>query len=93
MLKPLADKVVIKKGKAEEQTKSGIVLPDSAKDKPNEGTVVAVGPGKKNDDGKVIPLSIKVKDVVIYSGYAGTEVKIDEDEHLIVSESDILAIK
>jgi chaperonin GroES len=93
MLKPLGDRVVIEAVKVVEKTKSGIVLPDSAKDKPNEGAVVAVGPGKKTDEGKVIPLDVKVGDTVIYSSYSGTTVKVDEDEYLIVSESDVLAVK
>ncbi len=91
MLKPLADRVIIKQTEAEVKTKSGIVLPDSAQDKPNEGKIVAVGPGKRSDDGTVIGLDVKVGDVVIYSSYAGTKFKFDGEELLIIGESDILA--
>jgi len=93
MLKPLGDKVIVKPSKGEEKTKSGIVLPDSAKDKPNEGEVVAAGPGKKTDEGKVIPLDIKKGDIVVYTSYSGTKIKINDEEYLIISESDILAKK
>ncbi|MDD5455985.1 MAG: co-chaperone GroES [Candidatus Margulisbacteria bacterium] len=93
MLKPLGDKVIVKPSKGEEKTKSGIVLPDSAKDKPNEGEIVAAGPGKKTDDGKVIPLDVKKGDVVVYTSYSGTKIKINDEEYLIISESDILAKK
>ena len=90
-LKPLADRVVIKQLEAEEKTKSGIVLPTQSKEKPQEAEVVAVGPGA-TVDGKVVPMEVKVGDKVIYSKYAGTEVKIDGVEYIIVKESDILAI-
>ncbi len=90
-LKPLGDRVVIKQLEAEEKTKSGIVLPTQAKEKPQEAEVVAVGPGA-NVDGKVVPMQVKPGDKVIYSKYAGTEVKIDGTEYIIVKESDILAI-
>ena len=91
MLKPLADRVIVKQRQGEVKTKSGIVIPDSAQDKPNQGEVVAVGPGKKTDDGKVIDLDIKKGDVVVYSSYAGTKFKLEGEELLIISESDILA--
>lgn len=90
-LEPLADRVVVKPSESEEVTKSGIVLPDTAKEKPQEGEVIAVGPGKY-EEGKRIPLEVKVGDKVIYSKYGGTEVKVEEVEHLILRESDILAI-
>jgi len=91
-LKPLGDRVVIKPQPREEKTKSGIYLPDTAKEKPQEGTVLAVGPGRTTDDGKVIPLDVKVGDRVLYAKWAGTDFKQDDVELLIVSEKDILAI-
>ncbi|HWJ02772.1 MAG TPA: co-chaperone GroES [Verrucomicrobiae bacterium] len=90
-IKPLADRVVIKVLAGEEKTKSGIVLPDTAKEKPQEGEVVAVGPGKF-EKGEREPLDVKVGDRVIYSKYAGTEVKVEGEEYLILKQSDILAI-
>ena len=90
-LKPLGDRVVIKQLEAEEKTKSGIILPGSAKEKPQEAEVIAVGPGGVVD-GKEIKMEVKVGDKVIYSKYAGTEVKIDDDEFIIVKQNDILAI-
>jgi chaperonin GroES len=91
-LKPLADRVVIKPKAREEMTRSGLVLPDTAKEKPQEGTIIAAGPGRVLDDGTRVPLDVKVGDSVLYAKYAGTEYKIDNEEHLIVRESDILAI-
>ncbi len=91
-LKPLGSRVVIKPLEREEMTKSGIVLPDTAKEKPQEGKVLAVGPGDRDEDGKRIPVELKVGDKVLYQKYAGTEFKIDDEELLIVSEKDILAI-
>jgi len=93
MLKPLADRVVLKPVTAEEKTKGGIVLPDTAKDKPQEGEVVAVGPGRILDNGTKLAPEVKVGDRVIYSKYSGTEVKVDGEEYLVVRESDILAVK
>jgi len=90
--KPLGDRLLIKPKESEEKTKSGIVLPDSAKEKPQEGEVIAVGEGARDENGKRIPMEVKVGDVVLYSKYAGTEVKIDGEEHLIIKESDVLAI-
>ncbi len=90
-LKPLGDRVVLKQQEAEEQTKSGIILPDSAKEKPQEAVVVVVGPGKE-EDGKITAMQVKEGDKVIYSKYAGTAVKVDEEEFIIVSQSDIIAI-
>lgn len=92
-LKPLGDRVVVKPEPEEIKTKSGIVLPDSAKEKPSEGTVVAVGTGKILDNGQKVPLEVKIGDKVIYSKYGGTEVKIENEEYMILSEKDILAIK
>jgi chaperonin GroES len=91
-LKPLADRVLVKPKAREETTKSGIVLPDTAKEKPQEGTVVAAGPGRVLDDGTRVPLDVKVGDSVLYAKYAGTEYKIENEDHLILKESDILAI-
>ena len=92
-LQPLADRVVIKPLPKEEVTKGGIVIPDTAKEKPQEGEVIAVGPGKLSDDGKRIDMEVKKGDRVIYSKYAGTEVKVDDTELIILRESDILAKK
>jgi len=91
-IKPLADRVLIKSLEAKEQTKGGIVLPETAREKPQEAEVVAVGEGKKSDEGKVIPLSLKVGDKVLYGKYSGTEVTVDGEEYLIVKEDDILGI-
>ena len=90
-LKPLGDKVVVKQTEAEEKTKSGIVLPEAAKEKPQQGEVIAAGPGKM-EDGKVIPMEVKVGDKVIYSKYGATDIKVDEEELLILSQNDILAV-
>ena len=92
MLKPLGDRVVIRVLDQEEKTASGIFLPDTAKEKPSQGEVVAVGPGKVQDDGKRVALDVKVGDKIIFSKYAGTEVKFEGTKYLIVSERDILAI-
>ncbi len=91
-LKPLADRVIIKPSEAEEKTKGGIILPDTAKEKPIEGTVVAAGPGKMSEDGKVLKMEVKVGDKVLYGKYSGTEVKVDGEEYLIMRETDIFAI-
>ena len=91
-LRPLGDRVVIQPTAREEMTKSGIVLPDTAKEKPQEGTILAVGPGRILDDGKRESIDVKKGDTVLYAKYAGTEFKIDEEELLIVSQKDILAI-
>lgn len=92
-LQPLADRLVVKPMAKEEVTKGGIFLPDTAKEKPQEGEVVAVGPGRMTDDGKRIAMDLKVGDRVIYSKYGGSEIKIDDVEMIILRESDILAIK
>ena len=91
-LKPLGDRVVIKPTPREEMTKSGIVLPDTAKEKPQEGTIIAAGPGRLTDEGKREPMDVKSGDKVLYAKYAGTEFKVYGDELLIVSQKDILAI-
>jgi len=92
-LQPLADRLVVKPVEREEVTKGGIVLPDTAKEKPQEGEVMAVGPGRLSEDGKRIAMEVKVGDVVIYAKYGGTEIKIEDEELVILRESDILAKK
>jgi chaperonin GroES len=91
-IKPLGDRVVIRSTAREEVTKSGIVLPDTAKEKPQEGEVVAVGPGRVSDDGKRVAMEVKEGDIVIYAKYAGSEIKLDDEEYLILGEKDILAV-
>jgi chaperonin GroES len=91
-LQPLGDRVVVKPSTREEVTKSGIVLPDTAKEKPQEGEVVAVGPGRVLDNGQRQQLEVKAGDKVLYAKYAGTEFKLDEDDLLILSERDVLAV-
>jgi chaperonin GroES len=92
-LQPLGDRVLVKPTEKEEKTKSGIYIPDTAKEKPQEGEIIAVGPGKMTDEGKRIPMDLKVGDRVIYAKYGGTEIKVDEEEMMILRESDILAKK
>jgi chaperonin GroES len=92
MLKPLADRVVVKAIQQEERTKGGIVLPDTAKEKPQEGEIMAVGPGKLLDSGQRAPMEVQLGDRVVYAKYGGTEVKVEGEEYLILRESDILAI-
>ena len=92
-LEPLADRLVVRPIEREEVTKGGIVLPDTAKEKPQEGEVLAVGPGRLSEDGKRIAMDVKVGDIVIYAKYGGTKIKIDDEELLILSESSILAKK
>ncbi|SEN40196.1 co-chaperone GroES [Lihuaxuella thermophila] len=92
MIKPLGDRVVLEAVEKEEKTASGIVLPETAKEKPQEGRIVAVGSGRLDEKGNRVPLEVKVGDRVIFSKYAGTEVKYDEKEYLILRESDILAV-
>jgi chaperonin GroES len=91
-MKPLADRVVIKPSPAEEKSRGGIILPDTAKEKPVIGEVVAVGPGKVSDEGKQVPMEVKVGDKVLYGKYSGTEVTVDGEEYLIMREADIFAI-
>ncbi|MGI6603572.1 MAG: co-chaperone GroES [Firmicutes bacterium] len=92
MLKPLGDRIVVKAISAEEKTKGGIVLPDTAKEKPQEGEVVAVGTGRLLENGQRVAPEVKVGDRVIYAKYGGTEVKLDGEEYLVLRESDVLAI-
>lgn len=91
-IKPLADRILVKPSPAEEKTASGIIIPDTAKEKPMQGEVVAVGSGRISDEGKVSPLELKVGDKVLYGKYSGTEVTIDGVEYLIMRESDVYAI-
>jgi chaperonin GroES len=91
-IRPLQDRVILKRVKEEEKTKGGIIIPDTAKEKPIEGKVLAVGNGKVLEDGKVRPLDVKAGDRVLFSKYAGTEIKIEGEEHLIMREEDILGV-
>ena len=91
-IKPLADRIVIKPSPAEEKTKGGIILPDTAKEKPVVGEVVAAGPGRKADDGKLVSMDLKIGDKVLYGKYSGTEVSLDGQEYLIMRETDIFAV-
>jgi len=91
-LRPLGDKIIVKRLEAETKTKSGIVLPDSAKEKPKRGKIVALGDGKRLENGERAPFSVKKGDEVIFTSYAGTEIKVDGEEVLILSEDDVLAI-
>ena len=92
MLKPIGDRIVVRPKSAEEMTKSGIILPDTAKERPQEGEVMAVGTGRIMDDGTVVALSVKVGDTVLFSKYGGTEVKIGGEEYIILREDDVLAV-
>lgn len=91
-VQPLGDKILVKRLEAQEVTKGGIVLPDSAKEKPKEGTVVAVGPGKVVDDGSRGTMQLKKGDRVLFTSYAGTEIKVDGEEYLVMGEDDVLAV-
>jgi chaperonin GroES len=91
-VKPLQDRLVVKRIEEEEKTKGGIIIPDAAKEKPQEGRVMAVGDGKVLESGQKSPLTVKVGDKVLFGKYSGTEIKIDGDEHLILREDDVLAI-
>lgn len=91
-IRPLHDRIIVKRIEEEQKTKSGIIIPDTAKEKPLEGSVIAVGNGRKTDDGKVSPLDVKAGDKILFGKYAGTEVKIDGEEHLILREEDVLAV-
>ncbi|MDQ3044174.1 MAG: co-chaperone GroES [Chloroflexota bacterium] len=91
-LRPLGDRLVVRPAGREEMTKSGIVLPDTAKEKPQRGSIVAAGEGRRDDDGKRIPMDVKVGDEVLFAKYAGTEFKLEEEDLLILSEKDVLAI-
>src|SRR5437867_12116620 len=91
-VKPLYDQVIVKRAEAQEKVKGGIIIPDTAKEKPLEGKVIAVGAGMINDDGKRIPMEVKAGDRILFGKYAGTEIKIDDEEHTILHEKDILAV-
>ena len=91
-IKPLHDKILIKRVTEEDKTKGGIIIPDSAKEKPLEGKVIAVGQGKVSEDGRTTPLAVKAGDRVLFGKYSGTEIKIDGEDHLILREDDILGI-
>jgi len=91
-IRPLQDRVIVERIAEEEKTKGGIIIPDTAKEKPQEGKVVAVGKGKRSDDGKVLPLSVKAGDKVLFAKYSGSEVKLNGNEYLIMREDDILGV-
>jgi chaperonin GroES len=91
-LKPLADRVIVRQTEAEEKTKSGLILPDAAKEKPTKGKVIAVGPGKLDDNGKRMEVGVRVGDTVWYGKYSGTEVEIDTEKFVILRESDLLGV-
>ena len=91
-LRPLHDRVIIKRLEEERKTASGIVIPDTAAEKPDQGEVLAVGPGKKNEDGKVTPVDVKVGDKILFGKYSGSEVQVEDKEYLILREDDILAV-
>jgi chaperonin GroES len=91
-LKPLGDRLVVKPKETEETTASGIILPETAKEKPQQGEVLAVGPGRRDEDGDRIEMDVAIGDIVLYAKYAGTEIKVDGDKLLILKESDVLAI-
>jgi chaperonin GroES len=91
-IRPLGDRVLVKRLKEEDRTKGGIIIPDTAKEKPQEGRVVAVGKGKVNDDGRLIPTEVKAGDKILFGKYSGSEVNIDGEEHLIMREEDVLGI-
>ena len=91
-IRPLGDRVLVQRLKEEDRTKGGIIIPDTAKEKPQEGKVVAVGKGKVNDDGRLIPTEVKAGDKILFGKYSGSEVNIDGEEHLIMREEDVLGI-
>ena len=91
-LTPLHDRVIVKASEAEETTRGGLIIPDTAKEKPQRGEIIAVGPGKVTDDGKLAPMAVKIGDSVLYGKYSGTEITIDGVDYLIMRESDIFAI-
>ena len=91
-IRPLQDRIIVKRVEEEEKSKGGIIIPDTAKEKPQEGKVVAVGKGKVNDDGKITPLDVKVNDRILFGKYSGSEINIDGDEHLIMREEDVLGV-
>jgi chaperonin GroES len=91
-IKPLHDRIVVSRIEAEEKTAGGIIIPDTAKEKPQEGKIIAVGPGKRDEDGKLIPLNVKAGDRVLFAKWAGTELKLDGQEYMIMKEDDILGV-
>ena len=91
-IRPLQDRVIVKRLEEEQKTSGGIIIPDTAKEKPQKGEIIAAGPGKRNEDGKVQPLDIKAGDKVLFSKYAGTEIKVEGDELLIMREDDIMGV-
>ena len=91
-IRPLQDRVIVKRLKEEEKTKGGIIIPDSAKEKPQQGKVIAVGKGKAKDDGKVIPLDVKEGDTILFGKYSGQEIKLDGEDYLIMREDEVLAV-
>jgi chaperonin GroES len=91
-IRPLQDRIIVKRVEEEEKTKGGIIIPDTAKEKPQEGKVIAVGPGKVTEDGKLQPMSVKKGDRVLFSKYSGTEITIEGEEHLIIREDDVLGV-
>ena len=91
-IRPLQDRVIVKRVEEDEKSKGGIIIPDTAKEKPQEGKVVAVGKGKLGDDGKVTPLDVKINDLILFGKYSGTEINFDGEEHLIMREEDILGV-
>jgi chaperonin GroES len=91
-IRPLQDRVIVRRIAEEEKTKGGIIIPDTAKEKPQQGKIIAVGKGKANEDGKITPLDVKVGDKVLFAKYSGSEIKVDGEEHLIMREDDILGV-
>ena len=91
-IKPLSDRVIVKAIEQEQMKKGGIIIPDTAKEKPQEGEVIAVGPGKRDEQGKIIPMDVKVGDKILYGKYSGTEIKLEDEELLIMHQDDILGI-
>ena len=91
-IKPLSDRVLVKAIEKEQERKGGIIIPDTAKEKPQEGEVIATGPGKRDDQGKLIPMDVKPGDKILYGKYSGTEIKMDDEEYLIMHQEDILGI-
>ncbi|HYY24989.1 MAG TPA: co-chaperone GroES [Candidatus Udaeobacter sp.] len=91
-IRPLQDRVIVKRIEEQDKSKGGIIIPDTAKEKPQEGKIIAVGKGKLNDGGKITPLDVKVNDRILFGKYSGTEINIDGDEHLIMREEDILGV-
>ena len=91
-IRPLQDRIIVKRVDSEDTTKGGIIIPDTAQEKPQEGKVIAAGKGKLNDEGKVQPLDVKKGDKILFSKYAGTEIQIDGEEHIIIREDDVLGV-